>query len=133
MSKRGRKRGFIVEQLIFSLFICSMFLMILVNLFSVLSKVSLYRDEFQDEISLAQLRRVMNVCYDKSIQSNQVSCRYKGETVKLTSNDNHLYLSPGTWIFLSNVDDVSFFEKNGMLFLTYKRENFTRKAVLSNA
>ncbi len=129
----NRRRGFILEQFLLTLLVISLFLPLEITLLRLVSKHDFFNQAMQDEIALAQLRRVMNLCYDKNIEHNQVTCRYQEENINVLANENYLYITPGTWIFLVAIEDVYFYEENQLLMMFFSRDKVNRTVVLSDA
>jgi len=99
----------------------------IMNLFS---SQSFYSVWMQDEISLAQLRRVMNVCYEKEIEGSSLFCVYQDEEVEFRYNGDFLYMTEGTWIFLNEVDSLYWEINDGFLRLYYFRAEDKKEAIL---
>lgn len=127
---KHRRHGFVMQQLLLTLVIVMTLLPLEVAAMRILVKHVFFEETMQDEIGLAQLRRVMNVCYDKVIQDDRLTCFYQGEPVELRNNGNHLFLSAGTWIFLAHVEEVRFAWKNTYLTMAYRRKEHWEEVVI---
>ena len=118
------RRGFILTELIIVL-IASMFLMpIGLSALKVLKPMISFREEVQDAIALTQLKHILIVSEDFAADGN-LSFIYHREPCVLRTVNNHLILSPGTQIFLSEIDSAVFENRNGIITLTYERNGRT--------
>lgn len=129
---RDRRRGAVMQQMLICLLIVVGLLPIVVGLVQVLVHQTFFEPAMQDEIGLAQLRRVMNVCYQKQINQEGIICKYQGQEVLLSNSSNHLFLQPGTWIFLTEVDDVEYYWEGSLLMMRYSRANHSRDVVIAS-
>ncbi|MBW9212403.1 MULTISPECIES: competence type IV pilus minor pilin ComGF [Terrabacteria group] len=82
---------------------------------------------WQDEISLAQLRRELLLAKDISIENNQLHYRIGKEEKVLSMVNKKLILQPGTQIFLENLEDISFEESQKKIYLFYRIGHTKRK------
>lgn len=128
--KYGRN-GFILSEMLMALFILAIALPLEVSGLKILLKQLHFNAAAQDEIALAQLRRVLNVCYQKKIEEGQLSCEYEGERIEFRFSGNHLYAAPGTWIFLMDIDEAEWQINEGLLSLRYRRNEVIREMALS--
>ncbi len=129
MRRRNRRTsGFMMMRLLLSLMICTVMLPIELAALNLLLKYPFYDSWMQDEISLAQLRRVLNVCYGKVTEGNTLICEYQGQRTEFRQVNGFLAASPGTWIFLDSVEEVNWEMENGFVKLSYCRgqERFER-------
>ncbi len=131
MHRRRKSRGFVLGELVVVMSTMCALLPIVVLVMGILVRFPLSSLDVQDEIGISQLRRVMNVCYDKTIHGTTLSCNYESKIVELYTNGNNLFIAPGTWIFLNEVDEVFFDVRSGVLFMTYIRNGKIREVTLS--
>ena len=128
-----RKRGYMMIQLLLSLLILVVMLPLETAAVRVLLRHNYFTEAMQDEIGLAQMRRVLNICYDKQFDENRLSCVYHGEAIEFYCTENHLIAGPGTWIFLARVDEVRFFEEGSRIMMEYQRQNQWQRVVIAVA
>lgn len=119
-----------MQQMLLCLFIVVGLLPIVVGLVQVLVHQSFFEPAMQDEIGLAQLRRVMNVCYQKKIIEEGLTCLYQGQEVLLANSGNHLFLQPGTWIFLTEIDEATYHWEGSLLMMRYIRGNRSKEVII---
>lgn len=100
------------------------------SILNVFVNQSFFDSWMQDEISLVQLRRVLNVCYDKQIEDSTLLCSYEDKEVEFRYNGDYLYMTEGTWIFLNDLDTVYWQIREGLLILYYGRDEKVRKVVI---
>ena len=100
------------------------------SILNVFVNQSFFDSWMQDEISLVQLRRVLNVCYDKQIEDSTLLCSYEDKEVEFRYNGDYLYMTEGTWIFLNDLDTVYWQIREGLLILYYGRDEKIREVVI---
>ena len=100
------------------------------SILNVFVNQSFFDSWMQDEISLVQLRRVLNVCYDKQIEDSTLLCSYEDKEVEFRYNGDYLYMTEGTWIFLYDLDTVYWQIREGLLILYYGRDEKIREVVI---
>lgn len=125
------KQGFVLMELILALSIATIMLPIESKALSFFANQDYSAASLQDEISLAQLRRVLNLCYEKKVVNNTLVCNYKQAEVEFRFKNNRLYATAGTWIFLTEIDDLFWSIQNGLVILSYRRANQWKEAVLA--
>ena len=133
MRRRTRFRdtvGSIMTEFMISMLIVVSFLPIAMNSILVISKSIGFSEEIQDEIALAQLRRILVIGYNFKNRGNQLEFTYQGKEVVLSYKNNHLLLSPGTQIFLSEIDSCIFEEEGKLLKCIYERKEKIYEKVL---
>lgn len=90
-------------------------------------------NEINDEIALMQLRELMLISYDVYVNTSSVDFIYKNKDFKLSNVNNKLILQPGTQIFLNDIDDLCFEERNGCIYVLYRRENNNYERIIGSA
>lgn len=89
--------------------------------FSYISNISFDYSQIEDEIALMQLREILLIGYDFQIHGDSLTFIYQNKDFSLRQVNNRLLLQPGTQIFLDNVDDISFYSSNGIIYLDYEK------------
>lgn len=98
--------------------------------FTMISNVKFSYDEINDELALVDLRRILLLSYDLDFNQNELNFIYQNKNYNLSIVNNRLVLSPGYQMFLNDVDYLSFFKKDGCIFITYERHGRTYERVL---
>lgn len=83
-----------------------------------------------DEIAISQLRRIMLISYDVNYSTSALRFRYKNKDFSLSMVNSKLLLQPGTQIFLNEIDDLYFENRNGAFVLIYSRKGKEYEKVL---
>lgn len=73
-----------------------------------------------NEIALMDLRRVLLISYDLEIYDKELKFIYHGSDYSLSMVNNKLILSPGTQIYLMDIDDLNFSVRNESIYLNYQ-------------
>jgi len=116
---------------IIGLFIILTMLPICLSSFKTISNINIDFYEIDDEIMINKLRRVLLIGYNFEVFDDEIYFRYQTKQCNLYYTNNHLIMTPGTNIFLENIDSVKFYFKDDYLYLKYSRgSNFYEKAIL---
>lgn len=89
-------------------------------------------DEIADEIALCQLREMMLISYDLEFGNRVLEFRYKNRDCSLSLINGKLIMQPGTQIFLAELEDLHFEEKNGVIYVCYQKKNGDRERVIAS-
>ena len=122
-NRRRHCMGYIIEQLLITLVICAFLIPVCTALLLVLCRALDSHEGFQDEAGISQLRHIINIADEISTD---------GERLNLTLHGNEMYiarrgdcldlLSPGTQIFLSEIESAGFSIQDNLVFLRYAHE-----------
>lgn len=124
------KRGSLLTDFLFTIFVMLLLLPILVLTLRVLSMQLQFKEDIQDEIALAQLRHILNVSDEFVVSNQSILFQYHLEECELRFINNHMLLSPGTQIFLSDIDSLSFELNDEVIYVIYWRNNHSYKRAL---
>ena len=100
--------------------------------FSLVSKISFQYDEINDEIALNDLRNILLLGYDIELSDTEINFIYKNDEYNLSLTNNRLVLSPGYQMFLNDVDDLRFEEKNNCVYVLYQRGNKEYERIIAS-
>ena len=90
-------------------------------------------DEISDELALVQLREILLIAYDMNFQSHALSFRYKNRNFTLSKVNDKLILQPGTQIFLAEIDEMHFENRNGVIYVCYERQGKHNERVIASS
>lgn len=76
-----------------------------------------------DEIALAQLREQLLFAYDIRVDNSEINFIYQNKEYQLSYVNKKMILQPGTQIYINNIDNLSFIEKNNCIYVSYERNN----------
>ena len=122
---RGRKRrsGYVIEQLLITLAVCAFLIPVITIALGSLLRALQVRQSFQDEAAIAQLRHVINVSTEIETDGSSLTLTCHGNEMTLALRNGNLdLLSPGTQIFLTELESASFEIEGELIYLTYERE-----------
>ncbi|MBR5341333.1 MAG: hypothetical protein IK151_05340 [Erysipelotrichaceae bacterium] len=89
--------------------------------------------EICDELSLAQLRETMLITYDLHYGYDCLSFTYRNKDFTLSMVNNKLLLQPGTQVYLGDIDDLHFEERNGCIYVCYERKNRKYERIIASS
>lgn len=113
-----------------ALYIVLLMLPLTLTVFNYVANVSFNYNEINDEIALNQLRNDLLFIYDLDYFYDELRFIYKDRKCSLKMRNNKLILSPGTQIYLYDVDDLYFVINNDCIYVNYERNNKQYKRVL---
>ena len=126
------RRGSILAEYIISILIVITFIPLLILCIRINISSLTFQEEAQDEIALAQLKKILNVGSSFEVSSNMIQFDYHDEKYRLYLVNNHLILTPGTQIFLSDIDSINFYLDKSYIYCTYKRKEYSQTRVLTH-
>lgn len=126
------KRGNTTVDLMIGLLAATMLIPIIYTSFRLLTTHQYFNDEAQDEIALNQLRRTTFLMESKEVINGILIGQYSQKNVEFITKNNHLYMTPGTLIFFTNLDEGYFIKENGLIYYEYLRKGTIRKRVITN-
>lgn len=126
------KRGNTTVDLMIGLLAATMLIPIIYTSFRLLTTHQYFNEEAQDEIALNQLRRTTFLMESKEVINGILIGQYSQENVEFITQNNHLYMTPGTLIFFTNLDEGYFIKENGLIYYEYLRKGTIRKRVITN-
>ena len=104
---------------------------ICIEAFTFTSKIPFSYNEINDEIALSQLREQLLIAYDMSASENELNFIYKNKEFKLSLVNRKLLLQPGSQMYLNDVDNLFFDEKDGCIYVCYERQNKQYERIIS--
>ncbi|MBO7702959.1 MAG: hypothetical protein J6S26_00830 [Solobacterium sp.] len=114
------RSGYILEQLLITLGICAFLIPITVVILGVLVSSLHVSSAIQDEVSLAQLRHVINVSDEFSLEGNELSFVHHEDHQRLAlRNGNLVLIDPGCQIYLSDLSALSFSIEGDLIYVTW--------------
>ena len=125
-----RRRGFFLEQFLIPLFTALIFLPLINSCILILGSNFRFNEEIQDMIALAQLRHILIVSDEIQVQDSAIYCQYHYELTEIRQVNRNLLLQPGTQIFLTDIDHLSFFSEGQMIGITYTRKEQEYRRIL---
>ncbi|MBQ9327841.1 MAG: hypothetical protein IJ225_04840 [Solobacterium sp.] len=118
--RTGRTGGYILEQLLITLLITAFLMPIVTSLLSITIHALERPVSLQDEMGITQLRRVIAVSEAFEVKEAEVDLTHHGTQMRLRLVNERLVLSdPGTQIFLTDLESMSFQTKGGLLYILY--------------
>lgn len=112
--------GYVIEQLLITLATCAFLIPVMTVILQVLSLAIDHPRDLQDEVAVAQLRHVINASSEIDCTGNEVSLFHRGKTQRLALRNEKLCLiDPGTQIFLGDLEHLSFFIDDSLLYVSY--------------
>lgn len=124
------RNGFILVEVLLVLMIMIALIPVTIICIRPFNGLLSFKEEIQDQISLSQMRRILLLSYDIEMDGDELHFLYQEKERILSLKNNHLVLSPGTQIFLSEIEDAGFFSENECIYLRYERGGQSYEKVL---
>ena len=118
---RNRRRGFIEFRNVVAILVIFSILPLMTSVLSFVANLKFTYSEINDELSLLQLRRILLIAYDVNNYGNSLEFIYHNDNYDLRLINNRLVLEPGYQMFLDNIDNLDFYEKNNAIYVRYTR------------
>lgn len=128
---RRRTDGYVLIEVLLTLMTVVMMLPVTVLCIGLVHDLLPFRQTAQDEIALAQLRRILMISYDCEIQGDELYFEYRNEEYSLSLVNNRLIIQPGTQIFLTEIESASFVQKGDVIYVVFEREGDQREAAIA--
>lgn len=112
-----------IEQLLITLAVCAFLIPVSTALLLVLCRSLNSHEGFQDEAGIAMLRHVINISDNITCDGEKLNLSCHGDEMILARRGNCLdLLSPGTQIFLSDIESAAFSIRGNLVYVRYAHE-----------
>ena len=113
-----------------TLLICAFLIPVILAMVKIIARNLSVPEDFQDEVSIAQLRHVINVSREFECHGNELSFLHHEERQRLVlRNGNLVLVSPGTQIFLTELEQASFFTEGDLIYVSYRHVSSQEAAI----
>jgi hypothetical protein len=133
MQKRRKRRreGFVLTELLLAVSIVVFLIPVSLVFLSALIPSLAFHEDVQDEIALAQLRRILSLSYERQLTGDHLELRYEGKDMSLVFLNRKLILKPGTQIFLADLDDCQLVQEGDSVYVLYERKGKEKEKILT--
>lgn len=125
-----RHAGYALIEVLLTLIILTAMLPITLVCIQPFEQMLKFNQEIQDQIALSQLRRILMLSYQVSCSDSEINFTYHQHPQTVSLINNHLVISPGTQIFMTEIDGVMFFEKGKFIYIAYTRNQKEYEKIL---
>ena len=116
------KKGFLLSEMLLSLIIAVIILPITITSLKLCKEGLKFETCKQDAIAIVQLRKIFTLGNDFIVHPKEIEFNYQQEDVFLKLINKNIVLKPGTQFFFMDLDDVTFFEDSGCIWMNYARK-----------
>jgi hypothetical protein len=124
------RSGFAMIEILITLMVVAAMIPITVLCIKPFENLLGFNEEIQDQIALSQLRRILLLSYEIKCDPEQITFVYQEKLRNLSCINDHLILSPGTQIFISNIDTAYFIEEGNCIYIVYERQQKQYEKIL---
>ena len=89
-----------------------------------------FQEEVQDEIALAQMRRILMLSYKVENRGSTLAYTYQDREFRLSMVNGNLIIQPGTQMVLTRISNARFESVGEVIYVVYSREEKERTAPL---
>ena len=111
--------GFTLIETIFSLFIITISISLLIQTFPILRKISNYDLHIDEEIGIKQIQELVLLGTDFLFDESELRFYYMQEDISLEIDENRLVRTDGYVIYLEDIEDAYFSKKGSCYYLNY--------------
>lgn len=127
----GRRNGFLMPDFLMTMLITVIMAQIVVSSLVLLLHSVSFDQEVQDEIAIAQLRRILIISTDFKTTTDTLYFTNQGREMKLRVVNDNLIIQPGTQIMLVDVDGVTFMEQGHTIVCHYERKGAQHERIIA--
>lgn len=127
----GRRNGFLMPDFLMTMLITVIMAQIVVSSLVLLLHSVSFDQEVQDEIAIAQLRRILIISTDFKTTADTLYFTNQGREMKLRVVNDNLIIQPGTQIMLVDVDGVTFMEQGHTIVCHYERNGAQHERIIA--
>lgn len=121
--KKLKENGFTMIDALLALLITSIVTLLSCVLIQACFRFSQMDLDTQNQFAILQLRQVLSIASSLQIQENQLECIMNHEKVYFYLDRKRLVKSPGYEIFLEDIEDARFFEKEEHFYVWFQKKN----------
>ncbi len=126
-----RRNGFILQDFLLTMLVVVVMVQIVTASIAVVIRSMQSSQDVQDEIALAQLRRILIICDDFITTDDTLYFTHQGRQMKLRMVNGNLIIQPGTQIMLVDVDSVSFQDNGNTIACIYERDGKLHERIIA--
>lgn len=123
--KKWRKNGFTLIEALLALFVTSLVSLLGCMLIQVALRFSHMDIDTQNQFAILQLRRELSIASQVQIENGNLEYILNHEKMVLYFDKSRLVKSPGYEIFIEQIDAAHFQNKEGDIYLWFKKKNKT--------
>lgn len=130
-SMHAGRQGYVMQDFLLTLLIVVVMAQILTSAVALAIRSMQYGQDVQDEIALAQLRRILIISDDFRTDGSVLYFVNQGRQMTLRLVNENLIIQPGTQIMLVDVDSVSFLEEGNLIRCIYERKGIFHERIIA--
>ena len=124
------RKAYTLIEVSLSLMILNLVVLLWVYLFNALSHFEANIDQRENRIGLIQLRRMLALGKEINIEFDELCMNFRDEETCFYEVNHRLIQTPGTQIYLINVENVMFEEKDEVYILSYTLNDLEFESVI---
>lgn len=123
--KKWRKNGFTLIEALLALFITSLVSLLGCMLIQVALRFSRMDIDTQNQFAVLQLRRELSIASQVQVENGNLEYILNHEKMVLYFDKSRIVKSPGYEIFMEQIDAAHFQNREGDIYLWFKKKNKT--------
>lgn len=131
MCLKNDNEGFTLLEVLVALLCISVACSLLLHVIVVMKTLSTNDYLVEDKLALHQMRFILAQSKEMGIMDGQLKFYYQGEPRYFVYDRKRIVKREGYEIFMQEVDDASFEEKEGCFYMNWKRKKNEKQALLT--
>ena len=123
-------RGSALTEVLLVMLVAALMMAPVVSTMRLVPRFLSFQEEAQDEIALAQMRRILMLSYKVENEGSTLVYTYQDREFRLSLVNGNLIIQPGTQMILTDISHAHFESAGEVIYVVYTRENKERKAPL---
>ncbi len=119
---RHTNNGFTLIESIFSLFIITISMSLLIQTLPIIRKIINYDLNVAEEIGIKQIQELVLLGTDFLFTEDELRFYYMGEDITLEIDDDRIVRTDGYVIYLEGIEDAYFSQKGSCFYLNYENK-----------
>ena len=117
--KKHINNGFTLIESIFSLFIITISMSLLIQTLPIMRRILHYDLNIEEEIGIKQIQELILLGTDFIFEEDELRFYYMGEDISLEIDDDRIVKTDGYLIYLEGIEDAYFSKKGSCFYLNY--------------
>lgn len=124
------QNGFTLLESIFSLFVVSIGLSLLITALPLLSKINQFDVYIEEEIALEKIREIILFASSIEVYSDEIIFYSMEDDASLILERTRIVRTPGYLILMDGLEQSEFAKKGSCIYLKYERNNIQKQRFL---
>ena len=125
-----KTKGFTLIDTILAMCIASFCIMLMTTMVQTIAKIEIDDEAIQEKASIHQMRLIYALSKDFYLDGDMLAFTYQEKDFYYSFYEDKLLLNDGYQVFLNDLQEVYFSEKNSCYYLTYTKDMIEYEKVI---